>query len=147
VNTDVRIMPEEAGTLEKWLVMIGIAIAFILAGLYGGLGTAIAVMVIGVGVFFGAMVYLKNKYGQLSGQSQAKILERQVEIKEDNFGERWNVYWVVIQFGTGEGQLTLRAQVTKSIYESVESGATLGVRYHTTDPRIALLEGEWGDPA
>lgn len=147
MKTDVRITPEEAGTLEKWLVMIGIAIAFILAGLYGGLATAIAVMVIGIGVFFGAMVYLKNRYSQLSEQSQAKILERQIEIKEDDFGEKWNAYWVVIQFKTDEGQLTLRAQVTKSIYESVEPGTTLGVRYNATDPRIALLEGEGVNPA
>jgi hypothetical protein len=147
VKTDVRITPEEAGTLERWLVMIGIAIAFILACLYGGLATAIAVMVIGVGVFFRAMVYLTNRYSQLSEQSQAIILERRVEIKKDDFGEKWNVYWVVIQFKTDEGQLTLRAQVTKSIYESVEPGATLGMRYNARDPRIALFEGEEANPA
>jgi hypothetical protein len=62
--------------------MIGIAIAFILAGLYGGLATAIAVMVIGIGVFFGAMVYLENRYSQLWEQSQAKILERDARTPE-----------------------------------------------------------------
>jgi threonine/homoserine efflux transporter RhtA len=38
--------------------------------------------------------------------------------------------------------LAIAFVVTTSIYENVEPGTTLGVRYNATNPRIALLEGD-----
>jgi hypothetical protein len=75
---------------------------------------------------------------------RATIFERQEKVWEDEYREEWHGYWVFFQFDTNEGQITLKARVSKSFYESVKPGVTLAVRYNATDPCIALLEGEYG---
>lgn len=146
-----RIKPEPASDLRTVLGGVLFFAMGILALSAGGRG--IAVLFIGVGVVIGALglsAYLDsrrtfNAFRHAPMTAQATILDRQVKVEKDRYGEReWRTYGVVFRFDAGEGQVTLRARVPQSLYDRADLGTMIHVCYAAANPRIALLEGEEG---
>ena len=57
-------------------------------------------------------------------------------------------YFVTVLFeaddaNMGTRVIALKAQVAHSSWKGMKRGDTVGIRYATEDPRIALIEGEW----
>lgn len=52
-----------------------------------------------------------------------------------------NRYWLVFQYDTDESQVTLRTQVSKSLFNKKPIGSSLEIRYSPQDPRIVQIEG------
>jgi hypothetical protein len=151
MEAENRIKPEPASDLRTVLGGLLFCVMGILALSAGARG--IGILFIGVGVIFGALVlsaYLDSRSAldtlrRSPMTSQATILDRQVKVEKDRYGEReWRTYWVVFRFDAGEGQVTLRARVSKLLYDSAEPGTVVAVRYAAANPRIALIEGEEG---
>jgi hypothetical protein len=146
-----RTKPERTFGLRGVLGAVLFCAMGVLALLSGARG--VAVLFIGIGVVFGALglsAYLDsrrtfNAFRHAPMTAQATILDRHVKVEKDRYGEReWRTYWVVFRFDAGEGQVALRAMVSKPLYDSAEPGTVVAVRYAAANPRIALLEGEEG---
>jgi hypothetical protein len=149
-----RIKPRPGSGLSTVLGGVLFCVMGILALRYGGPGgvtRVFALIFIAAGVVFGALglsVYVgsRRSLGALRRSavtSRATVVDRQVEVSKDRYGEReWHRCWVFFQFYASEGQVTLKARVSESFYDRVEPGATVGVRYAAADPRVAVLEGE-----
>ena len=75
--------------------------------------------------------------------ADATVLDRYTERQEDASGASRETYQVVVRFIDRGQRLTLQAEVDESIYTACWRGRPLAVRYASTDPSIALLEGEW----
>jgi hypothetical protein len=151
MEAENRIKPAPASDLRGVLGGVLFCVMGILALSAGARG--IAVLFIGLGVIFGALVlsaYLGsrrtlNTFRQSPMTAQATILDRHVKVEKDRYGEReWRTYWVVFRFDASEGQVTLGARVSKPLYDSAEPGTAVAVRYAAANPRLALLEGEEG---
>ena len=50
-------------------------------------------------------------------------------------------YWLIFQFDTADRQVTLRAQISKSLFNNKPIGSSLEIRYLPQDPRIVQIEG------
>lgn len=142
MNADERMMPADAGQVEMGLVMIGIAAGFVLSALLGGPITALVTMIVGLALFVGAQVAIRNKYSRLAQQAEATILERHVKTETDDYGRSWTRYWLVFQFDAAGEPITLKARVSDYLYQTLPPGTVCPVRYHAANARVALLAGE-----
>jgi hypothetical protein len=151
IEAENRIKPAPASDLRTVLGGVLFCVMGILALSAGARG--IAVLFIGVGVIFGALVlsaYLDSRRAlhtlrQSPMTSQATILDRQVKVEKDRYGGReWRTYWVVFRFDAIDGQVTLWARVPHSLYDRADPGTMVHVCYAAANPRIALLKGEDG---
>ena len=75
--------------------------------------------------------------------TDATVLDRYTERQEGANGTDRETYQVVVRFIDRGQRLTLQAEVDESIYTACWRGRPLVVRHLSTDPSIALLEGEW----
>ena len=53
------------------------------------------------------------------------------------------IRYVIVHFETSSGQVNLRADVSKQVFDEITPEKMVKIRYAETDPRIALLEGEF----
>jgi hypothetical protein len=84
----------------------------------------------------------RRAWRRLQVSAEAEILDCETKRRTDSYGHVYYTYWVIFQFASTDGPVTLRAQVYKSQYERLKEAETVTVRYALENPRIALLEGE-----
>ena len=75
--------------------------------------------------------------------TQGLVIDRFPDPQLDANGQvACEVYYLVVRFEAGSGQMVLQARVGEPLYAASWRGQMLSVRYAHADPRIALLEGE-----
>jgi hypothetical protein len=76
------------------------------------------------------------------GSTQATVIDRYTEQHEDNYGNTYYTYHVVVQFDANRRSVTLKAKVSKQVYETARQDGTLALSYADADPHIFLLAEE-----
>ena len=82
-----------------------------------------------------------------SATAVARILDRHVFEHKDEYGRGYTHYFVQFEFNAlladkDGGSIALGAEVRKDMYDRLEPGMSVNVRYATQNPRVVLLEGE-----
>lgn len=89
----------------------------------------------------------KNAFEKGNTITDAKVLKRYKRLhKSENpyldTGDQVHLY-IVVQFETESGSLSLKAEVSKKLYDQISLHEIISVKYTNSNPRIALLEGEF----
>jgi len=153
ILADKRIQPNTQGTNVLIIVFaigaffLGWVMASGQAGLKGFIISAIFI----IGGFVLAVIFANDLFNPRSKSNKfrnsnlivkAESVRHRWKIHTASYGDKYYKYFLTIRFDTEEYGVQLEAEVAKYIYDLFPTGSELKVRYCTSDPRIALLEGE-----
>lgn len=80
--------------------------------------------------------------------TDAVVVDRTIGREHVAYGTAVDVYYVIVRFqpGTLDGHnedFILQGKVSSKIFESVENGQTIGIKYANNNPLLALFEWEF----
>ena len=87
---------------------------------------------------------IRDKFDKESIETNAKVVNHFEETIEASgpYDDDRILRYVIVQFESSSGQVTLRADISKKVFDLISSKELVKIRYADTNPRIALLESE-----
>jgi hypothetical protein len=151
-------IPQRKMPYRRWAVVVLVfsGIAIIVFGCYvGQMFAEYSSFSDALPVFVGGLLLIAilfwspmNKFIKTSKITEARVTQRfKEEHSEISAGEYGNAtvtrlsYWLAFQFDTEDREVTLRAQVSKHLFDKKLKGSSLQIRYSPQDPDIVQIEG------
>jgi len=89
----------------------------------------------------------KTEFDRANTTTEAKVLKRYERVikarKSDPYDQDIVKRYVIIQFETDAGPISLEAEISHRLYKRISTDENLEVKYFNSDPSVALIQGEY----